>query len=83
MSVLRNKQHEFVRSDELITSWEIFTPLLHAIEQNPKRFKPTIYEPGSQGPLEEDAFVQEKCGSIVDQIDAKMRSKIPSFLSRL
>jgi glucose-6-phosphate 1-dehydrogenase len=29
---LRGKQATFVRSDELLSSWEIFTPLLKAIE---------------------------------------------------
>jgi glucose-6-phosphate 1-dehydrogenase len=32
LEVLRGKQATFVRSDELLSSWEIFTPLLKAIE---------------------------------------------------
>ena len=32
LEVLRGNQATFVRSDELLSSWEIFTPLLEAIE---------------------------------------------------
>lgn len=59
LDVLRNKQAAFVRDDELIASWGIFTPLLHTIEQGDS--KPSIYQPGGRGPEEADAFIKEKC----------------------
>jgi len=61
LGVLRNKQEAFVRNDELIASWKIFTPLLHAIENNPAKYRPIVYEPGSRGPLEADIFIRENC----------------------
>ena len=48
LDVLRGKQGSFVRDDELRRSWEIFTPLLHAIEGDGVR--PLPYKFGSLGP---------------------------------
>eukprot|EP00816_Leptocylindrus_hargravesii_P006938 CAMPEP_0196818024 /NCGR_PEP_ID=MMETSP1362-20130617/63675_1 /TAXON_ID=163516 /ORGANISM="Leptocylindrus danicus, Strain CCMP1856" /LENGTH=524 /DNA_ID=CAMNT_0042195933 /DNA_START=105 /DNA_END=1679 /DNA_ORIENTATION=- len=59
LDVLRNKQAAFVRDDELIASWKIFTPLLHKIEEGDS--KPIIYQPGGRGPKEADEFIKEKC----------------------
>ena len=52
---LRGKQATFVRNDELLVAWEIFTPVLHAIEQGQK--KVIEYPFGSRGPKESDALV--------------------------
>lgn len=48
LSVMRGDQGSFVRDDELRRSWEIFTPLLHAIDDIGVR--PLPYTPGSEGP---------------------------------
>jgi glucose-6-phosphate 1-dehydrogenase len=53
--VLRGRQASFVRSDELERSWEIFTPLLHKIEQ--EDIRPEMYEYGSSGPEKRTAFM--------------------------
>jgi glucose-6-phosphate 1-dehydrogenase len=56
LDVFQGKQAAFVREDELRASWEIFTPLLHAIEKKDQYGKPLPYEFGSRGPLESDAL---------------------------
>ncbi len=48
LDVLRGKNGSFVRNDELRCSWEIFTPILHAIERN--NVRPLPYTYGSKGP---------------------------------
>jgi len=48
LSVMRGDQGSFVRDDELRRSWEIFTPLLHTIEDTGVRPQP--YKLQSQGP---------------------------------
>lgn len=48
LSVIRGDQGSFVRDDELRRSWEIFTPLLHAIEDS--GVQPLPYKPKSEGP---------------------------------
>merc|ERR1711916_251138 len=50
LDVLRGKQATFVRDDELLAAWEIFTPLLHEIENSKAR--PIPYPFGSRGPQE-------------------------------
>jgi len=40
----------FVRSDELVEAWRIFTPLLHQIEK--EKVKPIPYKYGTRGPKE-------------------------------
>lgn len=59
LSVLRNKQAAFVRNDELIASWKIFTPLLHTIENG--GVTPIVYSPGGRGPGESDEFIAKHC----------------------
>ncbi|WRX22608.1 Glucose-6-phosphate dehydrogenase [Theobroma cacao] len=49
---IRGDQQHFVRRDELKAAWEIFTPLLHGIDNG--ELKPTLYQPGSRGPAEAD-----------------------------
>ena len=48
LSVMRGDQGSFVRDDELRRSWEIFTPLLHAIDDT--GIRPLPYIPRSDGP---------------------------------
>jgi glucose-6-phosphate 1-dehydrogenase len=56
LDVLRGRQGSFVRNDELRRSWEIFTPLLHKIEND--NLKPATYKCGTEGPVERQAFFQ-------------------------
>ena len=44
LDVFMGSQINFVRSDELYQAWRIFTPLLHAIEQD--KPKPLPYKYG-------------------------------------
>ena len=74
LDVLHGKQAAFVRDDELRAAWEIFTPLLHKIEE--EKIKPLPYAFGSRGPPESDALV-EKNGFVYHQGEytwAKSRS---------
>ena len=50
LSVMRGDQGSFVRDDELRRSWEIFTPLLHSIEDTGVRPQP--YQQKSKGPAD-------------------------------
>jgi glucose-6-phosphate 1-dehydrogenase len=54
--VIRGDHNLFVRSDELVAAWAIFTPLLHRIEG--ERIKPELYEYGSRGPASADELIQ-------------------------
>lgn len=47
LDVLRGRSASFVRSDELIRAWEIFTPVLHQIEA--ENVRPHTYKMGSRG----------------------------------
>ena len=60
LDVLRGKQGSFVRDDELRRSWELFTPLLHAIERD--NVRPLPYRYGSTGPVGREAWF-EKMGT--------------------
>jgi len=53
--VLRGKQATFVRNDEVIAAWEIFTPLLEDIDAG--KVEPIPYKFGSRGPPESDALI--------------------------
>lgn len=53
LDVLRGEQASFVRDDELIAAWELFTPLLQAIESQ----TPVTYRNGTNGPLEREHFL--------------------------
>ena len=55
LDVLHGKQSAFVRDDELRRAWEIFTPVLHKIEN--ENIPPIIYSQGSRGPQEADDFI--------------------------
>lgn len=55
LEVLRGKQATFVRSDELLEAWKIFTPVLKQIEAGD--IPPVPYKFGSRGPKESDELV--------------------------
>jgi glucose-6-phosphate 1-dehydrogenase len=57
LDVFRGMQGSFVRDDELRFSWQIFTPLLHTIDDTMVR--PTPYKFGSQGPQNREAWMEE------------------------
>lgn len=61
LDVLRGKQGSFVRDDELRFSWQIFTPLLHSIEDT--NVRPLPYKYGSHGPESREAWMAEMTGS--------------------
>jgi len=54
--VVRGDHNLFVRADELVAAWKIFTPILHNIER--ERPQPILYEYGSRGPAEADKLIQ-------------------------
>ncbi|XP_052190192.1 glucose-6-phosphate 1-dehydrogenase 6, cytoplasmic-like isoform X2 [Diospyros lotus] len=56
LDTIRGDQQHFVRRDELKAAWEIFTPLLHRIDNG--EFKPNQYKPGSRGPAEADQLLE-------------------------
>ncbi|KAI7855911.1 glucose-6-phosphate dehydrogenase [Circinella umbellata] len=58
LDVLRNDHSNFVRDDELETAWNIFTPLLHQIDQRTD-LPLHNYPYGSRGPAELEAFVRK------------------------
>ena len=60
LDVLQGKQMAFVRDDELRRAWEIFTPLLHAIDDT--NVRPIVYKQGSRGPSEADDFIAKVGG---------------------
>lgn len=55
--VIRGDHNLFVRSDELVAAWKIFTPLLHHIERN--KVQPLKYAYGSRGPPEADELLRK------------------------
>lgn len=56
LDTIRGDQQHFVRRDELRAAWQIFTPLLHRIDDG--HFKPTVYKEGSRGPPEADELAE-------------------------
>lgn len=56
LDTIRGDQQHFVRRDELKAAWEIFTPLLHRIDDG--AFTPITYKPGSRGPAEADKLLE-------------------------
>ncbi len=48
MDVIRGDQSLFIRNSELEAAWDVFTPVLHEIEQ--KKIVPAPYPFGSRGP---------------------------------
>lgn len=56
LDTIRGDQQHFVRRDELKAAWEIFTPLLHRIDDG--ELKPLPYKPGSRGPDKADELLE-------------------------
>lgn len=61
LDTIRGDQQHFVRRDELKAAWEIFTPLLHRIDNG--ELKSIPYKQGSRGPAEADELL-EKAGYV-------------------
>ncbi|KAL6040782.1 Glucose-6-phosphate 1-dehydrogenase 1, chloroplastic [Balamuthia mandrillaris] len=57
LDVVRGDHNLFVRHDELMSAWAIFTPVLHELEQNEEE-RPYTYPFGSRGPPEADDLVR-------------------------
>lgn len=55
LDCIQGRHSNFVRDDELLASWAIFTPLLHAIDEGKVPY--TTYPYGSRGPEKLDEFV--------------------------
>jgi glucose-6-phosphate 1-dehydrogenase len=62
LDAIQGNQASFVRSDELISSWKIFTPVLKEIEEG--SVKPEPYEMGSRGPDGADEWVGKMSGFV-------------------
>jgi glucose-6-phosphate 1-dehydrogenase len=62
LDVLQGNHAVFVRDDELRRAWEIFTPVLHKIEN--ENVQPISYKRGSRGPEEADIFIEKKTGYV-------------------
>ena len=69
LEALRGNQSAFVRSDELMAAWKIFSPLLNDLDNKHKaakdnasalndKYKPIVYPYGSRGPDEAEAFIK-------------------------
>jgi len=56
--VIRGDHNLFVRSDELVAAWKIFTPLLHRIEN--EKIRPEPYAYGSRGPASSDELIKRE-----------------------
>ncbi|XP_050231500.1 glucose-6-phosphate 1-dehydrogenase 6, cytoplasmic [Mercurialis annua] len=55
LDTIKGDQQHFVRRDELKAAWEIFTPLLHRIDNGECKSIP--YQQGSRGPVEADELL--------------------------
>ena len=55
LDVLRDDHNLFVRADELVAAWNIFTPVLHQLDT--EKAKPLTYEYKSRGPKEADDLI--------------------------
>eukprot|EP00475_Leptophrys_vorax_P007655 TRINITY_DN1484_c0_g1_i1.p1 TRINITY_DN1484_c0_g1~~TRINITY_DN1484_c0_g1_i1.p1 ORF type:complete len:620 (-),score=175.14 TRINITY_DN1484_c0_g1_i1:51-1826(-) len=55
LDCMRGDHNLFVRNDELVAAWHIFTPILHQLEN--EKVKPIIYKAGSRGPVEADQML--------------------------
>eukprot|EP00823_Brevimastigomonas_motovehiculus_P006093 TRINITY_DN481_c0_g1_i1.p1 TRINITY_DN481_c0_g1~~TRINITY_DN481_c0_g1_i1.p1 ORF type:complete len:509 (+),score=140.72 TRINITY_DN481_c0_g1_i1:602-2128(+) len=57
LDVMRGDHNLFVRNDELIAAWKVFTPILHELEK--LKVKPTLYPFGTRGPEGEVKFLTD------------------------
>jgi glucose-6-phosphate 1-dehydrogenase len=55
LDVLRGQQASFVRDDELVEAWRVFTPLLAQLERG--QYPPEAYQYGSVGPERRKDFL--------------------------
>jgi glucose-6-phosphate 1-dehydrogenase len=55
LDVLRGQHASFVRDDELLAAWEIFTPVLLQVER--QNAEPSMYEEDSDGPGQREEFL--------------------------
>lgn len=49
LDAVEGERRLFIRSDELDAAWNVFTPLLKALEE--KKTAPELYSYGSSGPV--------------------------------
>lgn len=56
LDVIQGDHNLFVRVDELQQAWNIFTPILHRLEN--ERIRPINYSYGSRGPTEADQLIE-------------------------
>ncbi|KAI9304191.1 glucose-6-phosphate dehydrogenase [Cunninghamella echinulata] len=56
LDVMLGNHANFVRDDELVAAWKIFTPVLQQLEK--EKVKPEPYEFGSRGPDKENEFME-------------------------
>lgn len=54
LDALRGDKSMFIRNDEVAAAWDIFTPVLHELEE--RAIKPELYEFGGRGPTSTDAL---------------------------
>lgn len=59
LDALKGDHSNFVRDDELHVSWQLFTPLLHQIDQDPSVI-PESYPYGSRGPASITKFLADR-----------------------
>ncbi len=57
LDCLKGDHNLFVRNDELVAAWHIFTPILHQLEL--EKVKPIPYIAGSRGPREADHMLEK------------------------
>jgi glucose-6-phosphate 1-dehydrogenase len=57
LDVIRGDRSLFIRSDELQVAWDIFTPVLHEVEQ--RKLVPLPYPFGSAGPAAAETLIAE------------------------
>lgn len=58
--VIQGSSQNFVRADELVKSWQVFTPLLDQLERD--HIQPEAYSYGSEGPSSRADFLKEMMG---------------------
>jgi glucose-6-phosphate 1-dehydrogenase len=63
LDVIKGERGLFIREDELAASWDIFTPVLHQLEE--ERVQPEPYPFGTKGP--------EKADTLADRYRARWR----------
>ena len=55
VDALRGEKSLFIRNDELAAAWDIFTPVLHELEE--KKVRPELYDFGGKGPKSTDKLL--------------------------